>query len=74
MNSAELKNYLIHQLMTIEDEAFLHALKVLVDASIHASGDENVSPQASAEEGIDFSETPEEKNEREIAAWLKDID
>lgn len=74
MNSAELKNYLVQKLMHIDDEAFLLALKVIIDSSVHTSNDMESAPSASAEDGIDLSETIEEKTEREIQAWLKDID
>lgn len=60
--------------MNIENEEFLKALKIIIDSSEHNALDDEVTPQASLIEGIDLSETPEEKNEREIEAWLKDIE
>ena len=77
MNSAELKNYLIEQLMRVEDERFLQALKVIMDSSIHTqNNDQTIMPQASADDTDTplFQESPEEKTEKEIEAWLKDID
>ena len=74
MSSAELKNYLVKQLIRIEDEAFLKALKVIIDSSVHTLNDSYEPPKASVEDEIDLDESVEEKAEREIAAWLKDID
>lgn len=74
MDAVELKNYLVKQLIKIDDEAFLQALKVIIDSSTHTLKDDEESPKASVEDTIDLEETPEEKAEREIAAWLKELD